>query len=102
MYLGIPSVIKDKDKRRRSLYGKAGCFRLTQYGVEYRVLSSAMMKNIDTLNFVWNQLKVAIHNCVINSFLIDYRTVCEIINNSDVELAKKVINEYNIEHICVE
>lgn len=32
MYLGVPSVIYDKDKRRRSLYGKAGCFRLTSYG----------------------------------------------------------------------
>ena len=32
MYLGIPSVIKDRDKRRRSLYGKAGSFRLTRYG----------------------------------------------------------------------
>lgn len=31
-FLGIPSVVKDKDKRRRSLYGKAGCFRLTDYG----------------------------------------------------------------------
>ena len=32
LYLGVPSVLKDKDKRRRSLYGKAGCFRLTSYG----------------------------------------------------------------------
>ena len=31
-FLGIPSVVKDKDKKRRSLYGKAGCFRLTDYG----------------------------------------------------------------------
>ena len=32
VFLGIPSVVKDKDKKRRSLYGKAGCFRLTDYG----------------------------------------------------------------------
>lgn len=32
MYLGIPSVVYDSDKKRRSLYGKAGCFRLTSYG----------------------------------------------------------------------
>ena len=31
-FLGIPSVVKDKDKKRRSLYGEAGCFRLTDYG----------------------------------------------------------------------
>lgn len=32
MYLGVPSVIVDPDTKRRSLYGKAGCFRLTSYG----------------------------------------------------------------------
>ena len=32
VFLGVPSVIKDKDTKRRSLYGKAGCFRLTDYG----------------------------------------------------------------------
>jgi hypothetical protein len=31
-YLGVPSILKDRDKKRRSLYGKAGCFRLTDYG----------------------------------------------------------------------
>lgn len=31
-YLGLPSLLKDSDKKRRSLYGKAGCFRLTPYG----------------------------------------------------------------------
>ena len=32
MYLGVPSVLRDTDSRRRSLYGKAGCFRLCRYG----------------------------------------------------------------------
>ena len=32
MYLGIPSVVLDPDTRRRTLYGKAGDFRLKPYG----------------------------------------------------------------------
>ena len=32
IFLGIPSVIIDPDKKRRKLYGKAGAFRLTKYG----------------------------------------------------------------------
>lgn len=31
-YVGIPSILYDTDTERRSLYGKAGCFRLTNYG----------------------------------------------------------------------
>lgn len=96
MYLGIPSVVRDRDKRRRSLYGKAGCFRLTPYGVEYRVLSGAMMKDVETLNFVWDQLSKAIYHCSKGSTLISPEIACSVINNSDLELAKRVISEYNI------
>lgn len=32
MYLGIPSVVMDPDTKRRTLYGKAGDFRLKAYG----------------------------------------------------------------------
>lgn len=35
VFIGIPSVLLDSGEdavRRRELYGKAGCFRLTRYG----------------------------------------------------------------------
>lgn len=97
MYLGIPSIIRDRDKRRRSLYGKAGCFRLTPYGVEYRVLSSATMKDINTLNFVWKQLSTAIRQCSYGGPLLSPNLIQDTINNSDLTTAKKIVSEYNIE-----
>ena len=96
LYLGVPSVLKDKDKRRRSLYGKAGCFRLTSYGVEYRVLSSTLMKDNANLNFVWDQLSKAITAYNRSYVLPDSSLVIEAINNSDTELAKKLIATYNL------
>ena len=30
--VGLPSILFDTDGERRKLYGKAGCFRLTDYG----------------------------------------------------------------------
>lgn len=96
MYLGVPSVIYDKDKRRRSLYGKAGCFRLTPYGVEYRVLSSAMMKDVDTLHFVWTQLQKAITACSTGARLGASASIVQAINESNTELAKQIIEYYNI------
>ena len=41
--LGIPSLIWDRDAKRRQLYGKAGAFRPKSYGMEYRTLSNAWL-----------------------------------------------------------
>lgn len=96
MYLGVPSILKDSDTRRRNLYGKAGCFRLTKYGVEYRTLSSAMMKDIDTLEFVWRQLCRTVEAYNNGGYLVSSSKIIEAINSSNVELAEKIINSYNI------
>lgn len=40
LYLGLPSVSEDKQGLRREKYGKAGRFRTTPYGIEYRTLSN--------------------------------------------------------------
>lgn len=96
MYLGVPSVIYDKDKRRRSLYGKAGCFRLTSYGVEYRVLSSAMMKDVETLRFVWRQLQKALLAASRGERLVDSEYVIKAINESNVDLAQRIVQSYSI------
>lgn len=39
-YLGIQSLLWDRDGTRRELYGKAGAFRPKPYGMEYRVMSN--------------------------------------------------------------
>lgn len=95
-YIGIPSVLKDRDTKRRSLYGKAGSFRLTDYGVEYRVLSSAMMSTSDKLDFVWNQLQQALYAVKYKLNIPSMTEIQNTINNSDVELAKFLINRYNL------
>ena len=96
VYLGIPSVIKDKDKKRRSLYGKAGCFRLCDYGFEYRVLSSAMMSNTAKLSFVWDQLFKAIFAYENDFDLPSEEDIQNIINNSNSKLAEQIISAYNL------
>lgn len=40
IYLGLPSVALDKQGKRRELYGSAGRYRPTSYGIEYRTLSN--------------------------------------------------------------
>jgi len=52
-YLGIHSLQWDTDNRRRSLYGKAGAFRPKPYGVEYRTLSNAWLRDPKLIRWVY-------------------------------------------------
>lgn len=94
IFLGIPSVIIDPDKKRRELYGKAGAFRLTKYGVEYRTLSSYMMSKDSILNLVWDLLTLA-ENFGGSPNAFDKNQIQHIINESDVEDAKKFLNDFD-------
>ena len=95
-YIGVPSVIKDKDTKRRSLYGKAGCFRLKPYGFEYRTLSGAMMNSTARLKFVWEQLEKAVSAIKAELPLPLSDAVQNAINNSDIELAKELMSTYKL------
>lgn len=96
MYIGVPSVVSDPDTNRRKLYGKAGSFRLTPYGLEYRSLSSYMMSNNDLLSQVWDGVVRSIIAYNEGTNLADSDLVQEAINTSNVELAKKLIDRYNL------
>jgi hypothetical protein len=99
MFLGVPSVVKDPDTDRRSLYGKAGCFRFTPYGVEYRTLSSYMMKTNQLIGFVYDQTMKAIKACNEGRKLISNTVVQRAINESNVELSNHLIEKYKL---CVD
>lgn len=96
MYIGVPSVLLDTDKKRRKLYGKAGCFRLTGYGFEYRVLSSAMMKTPDLLRKIWSGIERSVEEFNNYGCIYDGSIVQEIINKNNTKLAEQFIKELNI------
>jgi hypothetical protein len=58
-YLGVHSLLWDKDGTRRELYGKAGAFRPKPYGVEYRVLSNRWLTSDGLIRWVYNQAQLA-------------------------------------------
>lgn len=61
-YLGMYSLLWDKDSTRRSLYGKAGAFRPKPYGIEYRVLSNRWLDNEALMRWVYNTVQAAIED----------------------------------------
>jgi hypothetical protein len=61
-YLGIWSLLWDRDHRRRALYGCAGAFRPKPYGLEYRVLSNAWLRSEPLMRWVFHAAKSALED----------------------------------------
>lgn len=62
LILGIPCVLLDDSeeaKRRRAQYGKAGCFRPTPYGIEYRTPSCWWIKSPTTVSLALGLARLA-------------------------------------------
>jgi hypothetical protein len=99
VFAGIPSIIIDTDTKRRSLYGKAGCFRHTIFGAEYRVLSGFFLSNPKITEYIFGQAFEAIN--YLNEFGIeeinnDKDWIIETINSGNVDEAKKIVTKYKI------
>jgi len=98
LFLGVPAVIMDNDDIRKQEYGKAGRFRFTKYGIEYRTISNFWLKNTSLQKWVFNQTLQAItfvnNNNIITNELKS--NIINAINNNDKILATNIINKYNI------
>lgn len=102
LFMAVPAVILDTDIHRKSLgYGMAGQFRemISKNRFEYRVLSNFILFNEDYLDFMWHQAFKAIEyvneNEMIEGQLAE--DIQNTINNSDMSLANKLIEQFKIE-----
>ena len=98
VYLGVPSVILDPDRLRRTLYGKAGAYRHKPFGVEYRTLSSFWLSTKNLTGWVWENTHLAIKNVNEgNTEPLEHGDLLQsCINDCDVETAKLFISQYKI------
>lgn len=96
-YIGVPSVLHDPDTARRALYGKAGCFRLTSYGYEWRSLSSFFLGTKTKLRFVWDCIERAVNAYIQAKPLPPAEEVIDAINNNNNVLALDLINRFNLD-----
>ena len=96
-YLGLPSIIWDKDTLRRKMYGQAGAFRPKPYGVEYRVLSNAWLLSENRMRFVFKQTVKAVEDLMsgVRPFnAIKDRPLITTINTSNTYSAQQAIRNY--------
>lgn len=102
---GVPAVILDTDTERRSLYGKAGCFRpkFVQSdhpydGVEYRTLSSFWLKSDELIGWVFDKVETAISNfdSLLEIANHEAQGIQEAINNSNPAIAERLMAQYGV------
>jgi hypothetical protein len=97
-YLGLPSLIFDKDVERRGMYGRAGSCRYKPYGVEYRTLSNAWLKSEKSMRWVYRNAVKGVKELIAgNSLEKTYGDIQEIINTSNVKEAKAIIKAAKLE-----
>jgi len=100
LVVGIPSILLDNNTaaiRRRSKYGKAGCFRPTPYGIEYRTPSCFWIKAPELVSLIiglariaWTLAAYGLHKEFLEKVKYEEQAVRETIDNSDVIKAKEI------------
>ena len=95
--VGVPSVILDKDTRRRQLYGKAGAFRYKKYGAEYRTVSNFWLASEDLVGWVYDQAQEAIANKDNPAPGEDTALIQMAINDNNLTAAKTILSMYMIQ-----
>lgn len=95
MTCGLESILMDNDTQRKKMYGKAGCFRFKDFGVEYRTLSNFWIASNETLSWAYNTTLKAID--LVNSGRVDElaakygEKVVEAINSNNKDLAQELL-----------
>lgn len=107
---GIISIILDnshESAERRLLYGKAGCNRPTDYGVEYRVLSNFWLKSPRLVTLIDSLTKDALKTIrdgkdaeLISA--IGEEEIQSVINDNRVQDAKKILDNIVTRYISDE
>lgn len=101
MTLGLQSVLMDNDTIRKKWYGRAGDFRQTHFGFEYRTLSNFWIQSNQLIEWAYETIIEAVN--LVNTGEIDLlldlykEEVRDCINNHDKEKAKQLLN--NIETV---
>lgn len=100
-FLGLGSLFFDDDKLRREMYGKAGCCRIKSYGVEYRTLSNAWLKDTKLMKWVFDNVQSGMSALIGGDNMAErFGDIQGIINNSDKKKAKAILDKAGIPYFA--
>lgn len=100
LHLSVPAVLIEPESERKKLYGKAGCFRMPEHGLEYRSLSGYFTATPELSAWVFDNTKRAIQ------FYNDDRMeelesvgeqIQQAINENHITLAANLVRQFDLE-----
>lgn len=89
--VGVPSILINQDETslaRRMLYGKAGEFRPTPYGIEWRVLDNYALRSPQLVELIFDLVQHAL-------VVIDQDAEREVLDTTDLRLVRSAIDTNN-------
>lgn len=96
LFLGVGSVLLDKNTERRKLYGQAGDMRLKPWGLEFRPLSNFWIWDNNLMGWIIDNANKAIEFVNQGGIITNPEQIVECINTCNKELALEIIDDYNI------
>lgn len=106
LFLGVPSILLDTDTNRRKIYGKAGAFRIKDYGggatgIEYRTLSNFWFATQTLQDWVYRSICAAFSAITARSAFeskLDHqeKIILKAIDDQDTDAAWYLINHWGL------
>lgn len=98
LFHGVPSVLMDEGELRKQLYGKAGAFRLTDYGVEYRTLSNYWIFQPRLVEWAYDNVDRALKAVKAGvTFDHERKNILEAIDGNNRQVADELANRYHLD-----
>lgn len=98
LFIGVPSILLDPDKRRRERYGKAGAFRPKEYGVEFRTPSNFWIRDRGMIEWAYNNTQAAVKFLNGGGKITDNlgKRIQQAINKGDEILSRELCKEFAV------
>ncbi len=97
LFVSIPLIFMEPDSERKQLYGKAGAFRHTHFGVEYRVTSNYVYSSEEMLRWVYGAVEQAVENYNQKLNITgDTNDIIDAINDKNKTKATALLSKYGI------
>jgi hypothetical protein len=97
LYLSIPLVLMEPDNKRKTMYGKAGAYRLTKYGLEYRSPSNFIFSSPELMKWAFERVIQAIQRINdSNGQFSPSSGIIDTINTNNKKSAQYYVENYGI------